>query len=215
LDFFAGPPHRNYSVVDFDRKLNYAQTVIYDLPAGRGHQYFSQGPLLYALGGWRVSGVIQAVSGLPFTITSTSATPGTTQTGDLVAPFQVTHNVNGAGTATWFNPASFAAPATCTAYTAANPVACVLGNTGRGQFRGPAYVSDNVSLSKAFPVYRESNLEARFDAFNMTNTPAFGLPTASIGSNLGKITSTLGSGVGNVNGVGGPRVLQASVKFTF
>ncbi|HXP09424.1 MAG TPA: hypothetical protein VN828_13045, partial [Acidobacteriaceae bacterium] len=135
--------------------------------------------------------------------------------GDLVAPFQVTHNVNGAGTATWFNPASFAAPAKCTAYSAANPTACVLGNSGRNQFRGPAYVSDNVTLSKVFPVYRETNLEARFDAFNMTNTPAFGLPTAAIGSNLGKITSTLGSGVGNVNGVGGPRVLQASVKFTF
>jgi hypothetical protein len=29
----------------------------------------------------------------------------------------------------------------------ANPVPCVLGNSGRNQFRGPAYVSDNVSLS--------------------------------------------------------------------
>jgi hypothetical protein len=136
-------------VLDFDRKLNYAQTVIYDLPAGSGHQYFSQGPLLYALGGWRVSAVIQAVSGLPFTVTSTSATSGTTQTGNLVAPFEVTHNVNGSGTATWFNPASFAAPPKCTAYSAANPVACTLGNTGRNQFRGPAYVSDNLSLSRS------------------------------------------------------------------
>src|SRR6202522_1761483 len=215
LLFFAGPQHRNYSVLDFDRRLNFAQTFIYELPAGRDHRFFNQGPLLYALGGWRVSGIVQAVSGLPFTVTSTSATPGTTQTGNLVAPFQVTHSVNGAGTATWFNPASFAAPANCTAYSAANPVACALGNSGRNQFRGPAYVSDNLSLSKVFPVYRETDLEARFDAFNMTNTPAFGLPTAAIGSNLGKITSTLGSGVGNVNGVGGPRVLQASVKFTF
>ena len=84
-----------------------------------------------------------------------------------------------------------------------------------GQFRGPAYVSDNLSLSKTFPIREAANLEARFDAFNMTNTPAFGLPNGSLGSNLGKITGTLGSGVGNVNGVGGPRVLQASVKFTF
>ncbi len=123
--------------------------------------------------------------------------------------------MNGAGRATWFNPASFAAPENCTAYSAANPVACPLGNTGRNQFRGPAYVSDNLSLSKAFPIRESGLLEARFDAFNMTNTPAFGLPTAALGSNLGKITSTLGSGVGNVNGVGGPRVLQASVKFSF
>jgi hypothetical protein len=58
-------------------------------------------------------------------------------------------------------------------------------------------------------------MELRFDAFNMTNTPAFALPNATLGSNLGKISSTLGSGVGNVNGVGGPRVLQAALKISF
>lgn len=75
---------------------------------------------------------------------------------------------------------------------------CALGNTGRNQFRGPAYFSDNLSMFKVFPIHHDVNLEARFDAFN-----------------LGKITSTLGSGVGNVNGVGGSRVLQAAVKITF
>jgi hypothetical protein len=215
LLFFAGPQHRNYSVLDFDRTLNYAQTISYELPAGRGHRYFRQGPLLYALGGWRLSTIIQAVSGLPFTVTGTSATSGTTQTANLVSPYQVTHSVTGAANTTWFNPASFAAPTACTPYSASNPVACTLGNTGRNQFRGPAYFSDNLSLSKSFPIYHEAALEARFDAFNMTNTPAFGLPTSSLGANLGKITSTLGSGVGNVNGVGGPRVLEASVKVSF
>jgi Carboxypeptidase regulatory-like domain len=215
LLFYAGPAHRNYSVLDFDRKLNFEQTVTYELPAGRNHNLFSQGPLEYALGGWKVSAIISAVSGLPFTVTGTSATSGTTQTADLVAPFQVTHSVSGAANTRWFNPASFAAPATCKAYSTANPVACTLGNSGRNQFRGPAYVSDNFSLFKSFTIFRESSLEARFDAFNMTNTPAFGLPTASLGSNLGKITSTLGSGVGNVNGVGGPRVLQAGVRIAF
>jgi hypothetical protein len=202
-------------VLDFDRTRNFAQTVTYELPAGVGHRYFSHGPALYALGGWRVAAVVQAVSGLPFTVTGTSATSGTTQTANLVAPYQVTHHVSGAANTTWFNPAGFAAAPTCTAYSAANPVPCTLGNTGRNQFRGPAYFSDNLSMFKVFPIHEAFNLEARFDAFNMTNTPAFGLPTASLGSNLGKITSTLGSGVGNVNGVGGPRVLQAALKLTF
>ena len=50
----------------------------------------------------------------------------------------------------------------------------------------------------------------------MTNTPAFANPTnSSTSGSFGKITSILGSGVGNVNGVGGPRVLQAAVKYTF
>ena len=215
LLFWSGPVRRNYNLADFDRTLNYEQTITYELPAGRGHHYFNSGIAAYTLGGWRVSAVISALSGLPFTITTTSATSGTAQTVNQVAPYQVTHSVSGAANTAWFNPASFVAPASCVAYTPANPVPCAVGNTQRNQFRGPGYFSDNLSLAKSFPIFRESALEARFDAFNMTNTPAFGLPTTSLGSTLGRITSTLGSGTGNVNGVGGPRVLQASAKFTF
>ena len=215
LLFWSGPVHRNYADADFDRTRNFEQTVTYELPAGHGHQYFASGPASYALGGWRVSAIISAVSGLPFTITTSSATPGTTQTVNKVGPYHVTHAVNGAGTAAWFNPAAFAAPATCAAYSATNTTPCVVGNTERNQFRGPGYFSDNISLFKSFTIFRESALEARFDAFNLTNTPAFGLPNSTLGSHLGQISGTLGSGVGNVNGVGGPRVLQAGAKITF
>jgi hypothetical protein len=200
-------------VLDFDRSVNYQQTLTYEVPAGRGHKYFNHGPLMYALGGWRSSIIISGVTGLPFTITTSSPTPGTAQTVNQTAPYQVTHLHNGAGSIQWFNPASFSAAATCT-YVAGGP-ACAVGNTGRNQFRGPADFSDNISMFKSFPIYHEAALEARFDAFNATNTPQFANPSSSLGSNLGKITSTLGSGVGNVNGVGGPRVLQAAVKVTF
>ena len=213
--FWSGPVRRNYNLADFDRTLNYEQTITYELPAGKGHHLFNSGVASYALGGWKVSAVVSALSGLPFTITTTSATAGTTQTANQTGPYQVTHSHSNAANTAWFNPASFTAPATCVPYTAANPVPCAIGNTQRNQFRGPGYFSDNVSLFKSFPVFRESALEARFDAFNLSNTPAFGLPTSALGSNLGRITSTLGSGTGNVNGVGGPRVLQAGAKFTF
>jgi len=215
LFFWAGPRRRNYALADFDRTNNFEQTVTYELPAGYGHRMFNSGPAAYALGGWRVSAIVSAVSGLPFSITTSSATPGTTQTVNKIGPYKVTHKVSSAANVAWFNPAAFAAPPACTAYSATNPVPCVFGNTGRNQFRGPAYFSDNLSLFKSFPIFRESSLEARFDAFNLTNTPAFGLPNSSLGSHLGQISGTLGSGVGNVNGVGGPRVLQAGVKIAF
>jgi hypothetical protein len=218
LLFWSGNLRRNYNLLDFDRQKNFEQTVTYGLPAGRGHHYFASGIGAYTLGGWKISATIGAVSGLPFTISTTSATPGTTQTVNQVNGYQVTHRVAGGKNPAvpWFNPASFTAPPACVAYSASNPNPCALGNTQRNQFRGPAYFSDNMSLFKSFPIYHESTaLEARFDAFNMTNTPAFGLPNGTLGSNLGKITGTLGSGVGNVNGVGGPRVLQASVKISF
>jgi hypothetical protein len=213
LMFFSGPARRNYNLLDFDRKLNFEQTNTYALPVGRGHRYLNSGIGAYTLGGWKTSAVIGMVSGLPFTISGTSATSGTTQTANMTDSYQVTHSVSNPVSSTWFNTAPFSAPAAC-AYTLGNP--CALGNTQRNQFRGPAYFSDNLSLFKSIPLFRASMLEARFDAFNMTNTPAFGLPNSTItSSSFGKITSTLGSGVGNVNGVGGSRVLQAAVKLTF
>lgn len=216
LLFWSGPVHRNYGLADFDRRLNYEQTITYELPAGKDHRYFNSGVGAYALGGWKVSAIVSAVSGLPFTITTTSATPGTTQTVNQTGPYKVTHSVSGAANTAWFNAAAFAAPAACTAYSATNQNACTFGNTGRNQFRGPGYFSDNLSVFKTFPIFRERvAMETRFDAFNMTNTPAFGLPNSSLGSHLGQISSTLGSGVGNVNGVGGPRVLQAGIKLGF
>ena len=213
--FWSGPMRRNYSVADFDRTRNFEQTLTYELPAGRGHRYFAGGFGQYVLGGWKTSVILSALSGLPFTISTTSATPGTTQTVNETGSFKVTHKITGAGTAQWFSPASFSAPPACTAYSATNPVACTVGGTQRNQFRGPGYFYDSVSLFKSFPLWHEIPLEVRGDAFNLTNTPAFANPNSTLGSNLGKITSTLGSGVGNVNGVGGPRVLQAGIKVIF
>jgi Carboxypeptidase regulatory-like domain len=204
---------RNYTIADFDRRLNFEQTVTWELPAGRGHRYFNSGVGSYVLGGWRTSVILSALSGLPFTLTTTSATPGTTQTVDEIAPFHVLHNVSRAANTQWFDPTSFSVSrlAGCV-----SPGPCLVGNTQRNQFRGPGYFSDNLSLFKTFTLFREAALEVRADAFNLTNTPAFGLPGTTFGSgSFGKITSTLGSGVGNVNGVGGPRVLQAAAKITF
>jgi hypothetical protein len=221
---WAGPVHRNWGVLDFDRTRNFEQTVTYELPAGRGHRYFNSGISQFVLGGWRTSVVVSAVSGTPFSITASSATGGTTQTANQVGPYKVLHKVSGGNISSypqWFDPgpsgagAYFQQPA-CAAYTPINQVPCAFGNTGRNQFRGPGYFSDNLSLFKSFPIFRESQLTARFDAFNATNTPAFANPSNSITSGtFGQITSILSSGAGNVNGVGGPRVLQASVKITF
>jgi hypothetical protein len=215
LMFFSGNWRRNYNLLDFDRKKNFEQTVTYELPFGKGHRYMASGIGSYVLGGWKTSAVISAVSGLPFTISTSSATSGTTQTVNMTGSFNVTHKVNHAANVTWFDPSTFSAPAACTAYSSSNPVACAVGNTQRNQFRGPAYLSDNISIFKRFQIHNEANLELHFDAFNATNTPAFGLPNATLGSNLGKITGTLGSGSGNVNSVGGPRVLQAAAKISF
>jgi hypothetical protein len=59
-------------------------------------------------------------------------------------------------------------------------------------------------------------VEARVDAVQLSNSPQFGLPNSTTtSSTFGQIIGTLGSGQGTVNGIGGGRSLQGSVKITF
>jgi hypothetical protein len=170
------------------------------------------------LGGWKLAGTFSAVTGTPFTVQTNGSnlnTPGTTQTADLTGTYTVTH-ATGSGSH-WFNPAAFSTPSGCPALPAPcpNPGA---GNTGRNQFRGPGFIQNNFSLFKSFAMWRETSLETRIEAFQLSNTPQFSNPTSNnccTASSFGQVTGTLGSGQGSVNGIGGGRSLQASARITF
>jgi Carboxypeptidase regulatory-like domain len=216
LTFFVDQ-RRNYAPWDFDRKYNFEQTFTYELPFGHGHRFMNSGVGDAIAGGWKISGIISVVSGLPFTVSAnggTLNTPGTTQTANLSGKYHVLHGI-GTGSH-WFDPAAFTQPTGCPAAPAPCP-SPGLGNTGRNQFRGPGYLQDNISLFKSFRLWREIALETRIDAFQLSNTPQFGQPNSSsiTAANFGQVTSTLGSGQGSVNGIGGGRSLQGSAKFSF
>lgn len=216
---FSINKRRNYAPNDYDRAYTLVESLTYALPFGKGHHFASSTLSSLAFGGWKLSGIISLVSGQPFTVTANASslnTPGTAQTASLVKPYRVK---KGIGTNDlWFDPTSFAQPLGCisTPCTAAN---VGLGNTGRNQFRGPGYIQNSFSLFKTFPFIRESSLDARIDAFQLSNTPQFGNPnstySASSSSTFGRVITTQGSGQGSVNGIGGGRSLQASVKITF
>ena len=206
LQFFA-QLRRNYAPADYDRRLNYEQSFTYELPVGRGHRFFNSGPGELLLGGWKASGIISVVSGLPFIVNANSGslnTPGTAQTANLTGPFRVLHGIG--ATNQWFDTSAFS-----------QPTGVTVGNTGRNQFYGPGYIQDNLSVFKSFPIFREASLETRVDAFQLSNTPQFGNPNTGTlsAANFGTVTTTLGSGQGSVNGVGGGRTLQASAKISF
>jgi Carboxypeptidase regulatory-like domain len=207
---------RNYAPLDFDRAYNFEQSFTYELPFGRGHQMLNSGVGAAVFGGWKISGIISVLSGLPFTVTAnggTLNTPGTQQTATLTGGFR---KLGGIGSGKpWFDPTVFSQPSGCTGQSPCmNPG---LGNTGRNQFRGPGYLQNNFSIFKRFTLYRESGLEFRLDVFQLTNTPQFGQPNGSgvTSSSFGTITGTLGSGQGSVNGIGGGRSLQGSLRFSF
>lgn len=188
---------------------------------GRGHKYLSTGVGSVVLGGWKLSGIISAVSGLPFSVYASSGslnTPGTAQLANLSKPYRVLHGI-GANNP-WLDVTAFSQPSGCPSNQPCTAQNVGLGNTGRNQFRGPGYVQNNLSIFKSFPIWREASLEARVDAFQLSNTPQFANPNSGSGNlftagNFGRVTSTLGSGQGSVNGVGGGRTLQASARITF
>jgi hypothetical protein len=220
LFFTTANLRRNYGPNDYDRTLNYEQSFTYELPVGRGHRYLNTGIGSVVLGGWKLSGVISAVSGLPFSVYANSGslnTPGTAQLANLTGTYRVLHGI-GPNTY-WLDPSAFSQPAGCPS-TGCNAQNVQLGNTGRNQFRGPGYIQDNLSIFKSFPIWREAALEMRLDAFQLSNTPQFNNPNSGSGNiftsgNFGRVTGTLGSGQGSVNGIGGGRSLQASARITF
>ena len=204
---------RSYAPNDFDRTLNFEQSFTYELPFGVGHSHLNSGVGAVVLGGWKISGIVSAVTGTPFTVATNGAnlnTPGTTQTADLTGAYHVSHGVG--SKTTWFNPAAFSTPSGCTT----SP--CGVGNTGRNAFRGPGYVQDNLSLFKTFTLFRESALTAGIQATQLSNTPQFSNPTSNnccSATSFGQVTGTLGSGQGGVNSIGGGRSLQASARINF
>jgi hypothetical protein len=79
----------------------------------------------------------------------------------------------------WFDTNAFTAPASFT-----------WGNGGRNFLRGPAQLNFDAGLSRAFRLTEKVTFSLRAEAFNLLNTPQFGLPNATIGvAQAGVITT--------------------------
>jgi hypothetical protein len=205
LEWLIGQ-ERNYARADFDRTLNYTQSLVYQLPWGVGKQFLHNGPIASILGNWQIAGTISALTGTPIGLVGASGsslnTPGENQTANQVAPLQILHGINVGNP--WFSTASFT-----------QPTGVAFGTSGRNIFSGPGLFTVNLSLIKNFRIHERYNVELRGEAFNFTNTPQFSNPQTSItSSTYGLVTGTLSSGTG-VNGTGGGRAIQLGLKITF
>lgn len=201
LSFYINQ-RRDYARNDFDRTQTFVQSIVYDLPLGKGKKWVSSGPGAAIIGGWRVSSFLTLMSGLPlyFTANSTSLlAPGNTQTPNLVAPVQILHGVG--STDAWFSTASFGPPAANT-----------FGSVGRNYLSGPNFFNLDASLSKVVRFTERYSLDLRLEAFGVTNTPQFFFASNGGGSS----GLTLGStSFGHVTSASGGRTLQLGLKFNF
>ena len=209
----------NYAPNDFDHRLNLEESVIWVLPFGPHQRWLNSGPTASILGGWQLSGILSMYSGLPFNVTASGTninTSGETQMANTNGGYRVLHGI-GAGH-NWFDPTAFSQPTGCSG-AVGTPCPLVygqsIGNVGRNAHYGPGYIQNNASLFKIFTLRESWQLEARIDAYQLSNSPQFNSPTASITSGtFGQVTSTVGSGTG-INGLGGGRTLQLSATLRF
>ena len=201
LSFYINQ-RRDYARNDFDRTHTFVQSVVYDLPLGRGKRLLSSGVGAAVLGDWRVSTFLTLMSGLPLYFTDSSASllaPDNTQTPQLVAPVQILHGV-GIGNP-WFSTSSFAPAAGGT-----------FGNVGRNYLSGPNFFNLDASVSKSIRFTERLNLEIRLEAFGATNTPQFFF--ASNGGSATGLTRNSAS-FGQITNATGGRQLELGAKLTF
>jgi len=188
----------NYGPSTLDATNNFTGWISYELPFGKGRQFFSSssGLVNHIIAGWRVGSLFQARSGIPFTPNYGGNDPcfcGFAQFPDRIGDGHLPNPTIGQ----WFDPSAFKRP------TGA------FGNSGRNILRGPGYVNFDMNLARVFRIKDEMRLEIRADAFNVFNHPNFGLPNTNLNSpEAGRITSTTTFGAAD-------RVIQLGVRFTF
>ena len=94
-----------------------------------------------------------------------------------------------------------------------------IGNTGRNFFTGPGTFNLDAALLKTTRLTERYRVELRLEAFNLTNSPSFGFPTATIpslslsGGVIVQSASTFGRIRDNVNS--SSRKLRIGVKLHF
>ena len=198
---------------DFDVRHNFSSSVIWMVPAGKGRRWLgsSSGLANALLGGWQLSGIGMARTGLPLNVTlsrSASALPDGINSNQRpnVVPGQPLYPSNQSPTL-WLNPYAFTIPANGT-----------WGNAGRNILRAPGFLADGFVARKAVPVDANARLISfRADVFNIFNRAQLGNPNVkwtnpSAGTTFGQITSPYTT---SAVGTGTPRQMQFMLRFSF
>ena len=193
-DPFAMPLEKGLS--SFDHRQRFTIDAVYDLPFGSDISRFAHS----LIGGWRLSEILMAQTGSPFTINlSSSQTQNISPIGlvngnNLERPNLIASPKGPETPSEWFNTAAFAVPLPGT-----------YGTAGRNIVTSPGLFGLDVSLQKEQAIFESFKVQFRFDVYNAMNHPNFSLPGRIYGAaNFGVITSAAD-----------PRELQFAVKLLF
>ena len=197
---------------DFDIRHNFSASTVWMVPVGKGHRLMGSGSALREafLGGWQLSGIGLARTGLPGNVTlsrNASALPdgiNANQRPDVV-PGQPLYPSNQTPSL-WLNPYAFTTPANGK-----------WGNAGRNIVRFPGIWQADVSMEKRFRVTERAAVSFRADMFNVFNRAQLGKPNVkwtdpAQGTTYGAITSPYTT---SAIGTGTPRQMQFMLRLTF
>jgi hypothetical protein len=170
-------------------------SVIYDLPAGNGHQFASGGWMSEIFGGYQLDLISSLQSGMPVTVTQ--STNFNSFAGFALQRPNIVGNPAYPGKrspAQFFNVAAFQ---TAPEFT--------IGTASRNPVRGPSYRDLDIALVKHTRLPLNTDAEFRAEIFNITNSAGFSQPNGSFGSAaFGTITSTTTD----------PRVVQFALRLS-
>jgi hypothetical protein len=205
-DFYNRAADEGFS--NYHQPYNLTTSVIWELPFGNGRRFMHDAsPWLDAIaGGWMLSGISSFYSGEPVTFIYTAGTAF--QVSGIAQDFRGANNYRpnvvgdpygDTGSITsYFNPANVVVPT-----DPSQP----FGNAERNSVRGPFFWQIDFVASKNFslPVGSRTQLQFRFEAFNLLNRTNLRVPNGNrSAAAFGTITQTYD-----------PRQLQLGVKVLF
>ncbi|MBD0370153.1 MAG: TonB-dependent receptor [Pyrinomonadaceae bacterium] len=201
---------------DFDIRHLVNANFIYELPFGKGRMFASDasGVLENIVGGWTVTGIFTARSGLPFNLTTSSFPVGFVFNSPAVItganPTDLIGQINttGSGQVQFFqNPTTIFESINPLAGAVRNPFGGEIGN--RNVLRGPSFWNVDLAVLKNFkmPWSENHRLQLRWEMYNAFNHTNFALPSTNINSSagFGLITATANAA----------REMQFAIRYEF
>jgi hypothetical protein len=200
--YFPKADGLDYGRADFDRTHRIVISYVWQLPTLHG----SGTAVREILGGWQLTGLFQAQTGQPLTVT---AGQDRSQTGLGVDRSVVVGPPLGSGACgssapcvNYLNPASFQMPPTA---ATASPYILSFGDFGKGAISGPGAMTWDVGMFRSFGFRERLTLQLRGEYFNVLNRANFNNPTTTLSS----------GGFGSISGAGDPRIGQVALKILF
>jgi hypothetical protein len=211
---WAGPgagAARDHASSDFDLRHSLTAALTYELPARRtGRAQW--------LGGWALDSLVRARSGFPISVLLNEQYQGIA-VANAFRPDRILNQP------IWIDDPSVPGGKRLNRAAFQAPPAGTQGTLGRNSIAGFGMGQVDLALRREFRFHEREVIQVRLEAFNVLNQANFADPVKFLSSAVfGQSTSMLnlmlgtgspGSGLSPILQTGGPRSLQATVRFRF